>query len=508
MNNCLSYYRVSTDEQAQEGKSLETQKKPCHKWAKENEFSIVNEYCDEGKSATTLNRPALQELLAQCQLDKTINAVLVQDTDRLARNTLDHLTIKAILKKHEISLISISQPMIDNSPEGSLIDTIIASVNTFQSQITGRKTSKVLEEKAKMGWWTGGIPPLGYKNAENPNPTSTLDRKIIDTDSETMPYMKKAFELYATGQYSAQTLATLLYNEGLRAKKGGIIHDSVLINYLQNPFYIGRMRWNKKLYSGKHPLLTSPEIFDQCQQVLAAHNQNGSRTRKHNFLLRGFVYCADCSKRLWAEQHIKKSGQVFRFYYCMNCRKYSYVDIEELEYQVEKQFNKIQISHEYADYVVNTAKQLLIEFRSSKNQDRVILFNRKAKLEAAMREAEDNRFIKHTLSEDSFKRIYSRYEQELQAINDQLNQLEDDHSQTINTIQKLFTLAENIGKAYKDADPSLKRFYLDLFWEGFDVRQGRIVNSRLHKGLKPLLANESVRVVKTKLPREDSNLEP
>jgi len=74
----------------------------------------------------------------------------------LARNTLDHLTIKAVLRKKSIEIISISQPMIDDSPEGNLIDTILASVNIFQSQLTGRKTSKVLEEKAKMGWYPRG----------------------------------------------------------------------------------------------------------------------------------------------------------------------------------------------------------------------------------------------------------------------------------------------------------------------------------------------------------------
>lgn len=506
MQACLAYFRVSTEEQASLGQSIETQKRLCLKWAKDNDYTIVGEFIDEGKSATSLNRPALKEMLARCQEDKTIKAVLVQDTDRLARNTLDHLTIKSILQKVGIEVISISQPMIDSSPEGNLIDTIIASVNTFQSQITGRKTSKVLEQKAKIGWWPGGVPPLGYRNIENTNSTSSLDRKIIDLDPVTSPYMKRAFDLYSTGQYSAQKLADLLYGDGLRSKTGGTIHDSVLINYLQNPFYVGLMRWRNEVLPGKHPTLISREVFDQCQEVLKAHNQNASRTRKHNFLLRGFVFCFDCDKRLWADRHTKKNGLTYELYFCKTCGAGTYIDRHDLEIQVEKQFEKIEISKEYALQVMATAEQLLKEFRAGRDQERSIIYNRKSRLEAAMREAEDNRFIHHSISDETFKRIYSRYEAELQGVNEQINNLEDDHSQKIATLQKLFDLAQNIGKAYKEAESSLKRFYLDLFWEGFDIKNGRIARSRLHKSLKPLLSSNLVRVRQYGLPREDSDL--
>ena len=136
MKKAYIYARVSTEEQAEEGKSIETQERICRKWAKDNNFAIAGIFKDEGKSATNLNRPALQELIAKCQDREDIDAILVQDTDRLARNTIDHLNVKALLKKKGVEVISISQPMLDDSPEGKLMDTMIASFNAFQSQIT------------------------------------------------------------------------------------------------------------------------------------------------------------------------------------------------------------------------------------------------------------------------------------------------------------------------------------------------------------------------------------
>lgn len=170
MKKAYIYARVSTEEQAEQGKSIETQERICRKWAKDNNFAVAGVFRDQGKSATNINRPALQDMLSKCQVKGVVNAILVQDTDRLARNTIDHLNVKALLKKKDVEIISISQPMLDDSPEGNLMDTMIASFNAFQSQITGRKTSKVLEEKAKLGWFPGGTPPLGYKNIANPKP--------------------------------------------------------------------------------------------------------------------------------------------------------------------------------------------------------------------------------------------------------------------------------------------------------------------------------------------------
>ena len=140
--NCLIYCRVSTEEQAEKGYSLDTQEKLCRDFAERNGYRVAGVFRDEGKSGTTLDRPALQDLLVKCTKGKSINAVIVQETDRLARNTKDHLTIKALLQKAKIKLISVAQPMLDDSPEGKMIDTILASVNQFQSDISGRKAEK------------------------------------------------------------------------------------------------------------------------------------------------------------------------------------------------------------------------------------------------------------------------------------------------------------------------------------------------------------------------------
>ena len=130
MNKALIYCRVSTDEQAgDERHSLKTQLRLCERGIEDMKtYKLADNgvYKDPGKSATNMNRPGLQDMLIRIQEDKSIGAVFVQDTDRLARNASDHLTIKTLLRKHNVELISVSQPGLENTPEGNFMDLIIA----------------------------------------------------------------------------------------------------------------------------------------------------------------------------------------------------------------------------------------------------------------------------------------------------------------------------------------------------------------------------------------------
>lgn len=503
MNKAVIYARVSTDEQADNGKSIETQEKICNKWAKDNDYRIIEIYKDEGKSATNLNRPALKELLARCQKQDSIDAILIQDTDRLARNTLDHLTIKALLKKHDVKLVSISQPMLDDSPEGNLIDTIIASVNAFQSQITGRKTSKVMEEKARLGWYPGGLPPLGYKNLVNPSPLSTLDKKIIGFDQQTAPLMKKVFEMYSTGNYSIKDLADFLNKKGVISPRGFKIHISTLNNFLRDEFYIGKFMWKKIQYDGNHAPLIEKGLFNKVQLVLDAHNQYASRKRKHNYLLRGFLYCSECGNRYWAEKHKKKSGLIYDFYFCSSCKGDTYTDVSKLEKKVEKLFERIELSKKYTDHVRETARRILDDNRRNQDGETNRLQAEKSKVEKAMRETEDDRFVHKTLTPEAFQRIYERYENDLKNIENEMKNVKKDYSRGLQVLEKILTLAENIGVAYSTAKEPLQRKYLGLFFKRFTVKGDRIVKYELSDDLKELIENGSVRVRSSGLAKMD-----
>ena len=502
MKNGLIYTRVSTQEQAKEGQSIDAQIKISNTYAKENKISIVDVYKDEGKSGSNTNRAGLQDMLAKVSNDTTIDCVLVMDTDRLARNTLDHLSIKALLKKHDVQLISISQPMIDDSPEGRFIDTVLAGANALQSQITGRKTSKVMEEKARAGWWPG-MAPIGYKNTINPTPSSNLDKKIVTPHPQTGPIVTQMFKDYATGTFSTDSLVKKSNALGLTNNQGRKIITSTINRILNSHMYYGIIPWKDKLYPGKHKPLISKTIWDICQQIMDVHNQHANRTRKHSYLLRGFVYCANCQHRLWAAPSKKMA---FNYYYCHKCGKGTYVDVIDLEKQVKRWVGQLEVTDRYAQDLAVAAKQALKDLRSNSQEEEKLLINQKTAIKAKMQAAED-RLLDNTLKPDQFKSIMDRLDPQLKDIEEAINKSTSDYSDKFERIKNLVNMARNLKQTYRDADPDLKRYYLSLFFSKFMVKAGKAVEAIPSEDIKPLLKNGKIRVrVKTNwLRRRDSN---
>ncbi len=218
MKTAVIYTRVSTDEQAIEGRSLSDQLTTCKESAGKRDFSVMKEFTDEGISGSSDRRPGLHEMIAYCQTNK-INHVMITDTDRLARKESLHFAIKASLYKSGTTVIAVNQPMLDDSPEGSFMDSILAAVNAFQPKITGRKVKTTMELKAKSGWKPGEAN-LGYLNVTDPYATDKLLKRIIDIDHVKGPLISKMFKLYATGGYSLIRLADQMYIDGLRTTKG------------------------------------------------------------------------------------------------------------------------------------------------------------------------------------------------------------------------------------------------------------------------------------------------
>jgi DNA invertase Pin-like site-specific DNA recombinase len=493
MKNALIYCRVSTEEQAKEGYSLDAQEKICNSFLKQKGYRIKNVYKDKGKSATTLNRPALKDLLGDCQEDKSINAVVVQDTDRLARNTKDHLTIKAILQKAGIKLISISQPMLDDSAEGKMIDTILASVNQFQSDINGRKTKKGLQEKFNQGWWPGWAP-LGYLNKE------IKEKRIVIPDPEKWKIIRKGFKEYLTGNYSVVEIAEKLHKKGLRSKSGKKVSYSIMTHILRNPFYAGLMRWKNQEKIGKHKSMITLEEHNRVLSIMKAHRSHACRRRKHNFLLRGFVFCDICGQRYTADRH--RAGKISDYYHCsarsiQHSNKNQNVKTNDLEKQVEEQFRNIQFSQDFINLVIEKVKKFYQEKKKEDKKEKKVLLNKKIKIERRREKAEE-KLIAGTLDDEDFIRIRDRIKEKSFDIQERINELEKKHDVDIDTIREALILTKNIYKAYKKAPYEIKRLYLAFFWDKIWVRDKKVVRVQPTKLIDALVENKKIFATKSR----------
>ena len=479
MEKAIIYCRVSTDEQAgDERHSLKTQLRLCERAIEESgKYRLAGDgvYQDPGRSATNMNRPGLQDLLLRVREDKGIKAVFVQDTDRIARNANDHLTIKALLKKAEVQLISVSQPGMEDTPEGNFMDLVIAGVNQLQSQITSRKTLKSMEQKFDDGWWPTKAP-LGYLNGGDPNDEK---KRIVLTDKSRAPLIAETFRMYATGDYSAIEVRDAIYKKGLVTGAGKRLAQSKMFELLRCPFYYGEMRWRGKVKTGNHEAIITKDIFDRCQQVIAENNRYLCRRRRYAFLLNGFVFCAKCGQRYTAEHHFDKNKS---YYHCCRAGDHikctdKYVEVQDLEGQVQERFDKLEFSPEFIERVVAKAKELYEQKRAGVTAEKERLTAAKLNLEKKLEIAEE-KLLKGTLDDEAFTRIKGKTREQIDDLEDEIRKVERSKNLKIDVIQKLLALVRNIGQAYRKAPDPLKRLYLGLFWEEFRAGEKRIVEAR------------------------------
>jgi len=136
-----------------------------------------------------------------------------------------------------------------------------------------------------------GLAPIGYLNDRN--------KHTIVPDPERFDMVKEMFELYATGEYSLKALQEIMHNKGLHSKSNKACSFSVIQRILQTPFYYGLFCFKGELYQGIHEPAISKKLFDQVQAIMK--DKSRPKKRKHSFLFRGLLSCAECGCAITAE---------------------------------------------------------------------------------------------------------------------------------------------------------------------------------------------------------------
>ena len=209
MKKAVGYVRVSTEEQAREGVSLENQKAKIKAYAELNELELIEVVADEGLSAKNLNRPGIKKILDMAR-NKEIGALVVYKLDRAFRSTIDALEVTKELDNYGIGFHSINERLDTKSPLGKFFFTLIAGIAEMERGIVGERTSDALRRKIEKGEHVGHIP-YGYQIEH----------------SELIPYLpeqeviKLARELRERG-YTFQDIAEEFKTRGIRTKRGKI----------------------------------------------------------------------------------------------------------------------------------------------------------------------------------------------------------------------------------------------------------------------------------------------
>jgi len=183
----IGYIRVSTEDQAREGISLDNQKAKIKAWADLNNYELQTVYCDAGISGKDMDsRDGLQKAL-DCIGNS--DALVVYSLSRLTRSTRDTLDIADYLKNRGADLVSISEKIETNTAAGKMVFRMLAVLNEFERDQISERTKQVLSYKKSKGEWMGRIP-FGFKIKDN----------YLVEDPEQIKIIQKAKRLKRAGK--------------------------------------------------------------------------------------------------------------------------------------------------------------------------------------------------------------------------------------------------------------------------------------------------------------------
>src|ERR1700726_2134978 len=311
------YPRKSSEEGLeQEFNSLQAQREACEAFIDsqrhEGWVCLRAAYDDGGFSGATMERPALQRLLADLAAGR-VDTVVVYKIDRLTRSLADFAKIVEILDARGASFVSVTQQFNTTTSMGRLTLNVLLSFAQFEREVTGERIRDKIAASKKKGMWMGGMPPLGYR---------ANDHKLIVVDSEAET-VRHIFRRYAALGW-VRLLQQELEARGIRSKSwtstagrrwgGKPIVRGALYRMLQNRIYRGEIVHNDQHYSGEHMPIVDEALWDEVQVKLAANaveHRNGERM-KNASLPAGLLF--DGQGHRMTPTHAIKKGTRYRYY--------------------------------------------------------------------------------------------------------------------------------------------------------------------------------------------------
>lgn len=286
-------------------------------YAKRNNMEVIDWYCDEAKSAKTVNRPEFQRMINDAKNNPEFKAVLVHKTDRFSRNLSDSIQYKKILEEYGVQVIFVNE-RFENNPESHLLYHIMGSVNQFYNENLAREVMKGLKENAYQCKFTGGRPPLGYDVDK--------DLKLVINEKESEA-VRLIFEMSAEGYGYGETIDKLNIL-GYKTKKGLPVVKNSLYEILRNEKYKGTYIFNRSCSANSlnkrnnHRRKPEEEIIrieNGCPAIVSSglwHRANAVKkaTRssytnaKNTYLLTGLIHCGECGGKFHGNVRYNKNN--------------------------------------------------------------------------------------------------------------------------------------------------------------------------------------------------------
>jgi DNA invertase Pin-like site-specific DNA recombinase len=304
---CAIYTRKSSEEGLEQSfNSLDAQRDACESYIKSQKHEgwivLKNEYDDGGFSGGSMDRPALQRLLADIGEGK-IDTVVVYKIDRLTRSLLDFSKIVEAFDSKEVSFVSVTQQFNTTTSMGRLTLNILLSFAQFEREVTGERIRDKIAASKRKGIWMGGNVPLGYK---------VKDRLLL-IDPVAAKTVRHIFEQYLEFG-CVPKLNTYLEKNHIFGKQQKPFSRGALYHILTSRIYLGEIVHRKQTFPGQHQGIIDRDLWEKVAAKLKDNDPVANKQPRatESSLLAGLLF--DAAGVRYTPTHAVKKGKRYRYY--------------------------------------------------------------------------------------------------------------------------------------------------------------------------------------------------
>ena len=470
--NVICYKRVSTDDQADRGFSLQHQEKMLTQYCEINNHNLVGMYTEDC-SGKSFDRPEWKKIISYIKKNKgKVDVILCLRWDRFSRNHYDALTTIKELFKVNVIVNCVEQPLDLTNPDNKVLLSLYLTIPEVENDKNSIRTTEGSRRARIEGCWTG-TAPRGYLNYRD-------DKKSTLRASPDAPLIVQAFEKMASGGYSAEEVRRWINGQGIKLSKQSFL------NIIRNMAYMGKIYikpWKKEpsqIVMGLHPALISESIFYKANEVLDGKKRNMifHLDKTDLYPLKGFLKCPVHNVSLTAYGARSRTNKIHHYYLCTQCKGSNQRHrITEAHEAIEEVLSNISITattltlykkileklFEKEDYIRKD------EMQKVKNQLENLLV-RKSNLQDMLLDGK--------ISSKDFNEMKQKTEKDIALNNNKLEGLKQHLTPYKNYINNTVPMLENLVSYYRKSNGKTKKKILGcIFSEKLVLEKGKVATT-------------------------------
>ncbi len=463
------FARVSSREQEESGYSLDSQENLLKEYTQKKNLRADKAHIFRvSESASAQKQRKIFNEMMNLLDSKGIKILICEKTDRLTRSRRDAVLIDDWVRsdpEREVHFVKENFILTrDSRANEKFMWGIKVEVAQYYINNLSEDVKKGQKEKIAQGWLPTK-PPLGYKTIGDKG------RKVHVLDESKAPFIRKAFEYYASGNYSIMALVELLYKEGLRTRAGYKLAKSRLDEILADPFYYGALRWNNVVYkNGSHEPLVSKELFDKVQDVKSGRRAPAYKSKSFQF--RKMLKCGECEGTITAE--IQKGIVYYHCTHYKGCTQKKYTPEKKLEEQLlgvfkffenitpaeaEEIRSKIKANHaQEIEYKENTINALNTRWKALQRRLEVLYDDR----------------LDERITLEQWEVKQKEITEEQTSVQAEISRLKDDEAKYFEIWLNILDLATRAREIYLRRSPEERRILLSHIFSNLVLKDEKV----------------------------------